>query len=287
MAVIQVGDNPASTSYVTGKQKACEEVGINCQVMKFPENVTEDVLIETIDSLNNDKMTNGILVQLPLPSHINVNRIMEEIDPIKDVDCFTPTNIGKYILGYNGDNILPCTPRGIISVLNHEFGKNLAGMNVVVLGRSSIVGRPIANILSQHPFNANVTIVHSKTPKEDLIRYCSNADIIISAVGKHGVVDLVHDFIDDTGDYHYCTLKEKLTIIDVGVNRIPDPEAKNGFRLVGDIYDRKDNDLNSFIYWNNIKITPVPGGIGPMTISSLLHNTVQLAYKQLDNNVKA
>ena len=272
LAVILVGNNPASVSYVKGKEKACEDVGIYSTMINLPEDTSENELISVIKSLNNDKDVNGILVQLPLPKHINTSKILNTIAPEKDVDCFTDVNVGKMIHGKA--NFLPCTPAGILEIIKN-LKLDLSGKNVLVIGRSDIVGRPIANMLSMKPYDATVTIANSKTPKSELINAMSHSDLIISAVGKAFFLKK-DDFIDQYTDYtNYPVLKENTTIIDVGVNRIEDPNTKNGFRLVGDIYNSKDTELLDYFERNSINITPIPGGVGPMTITMLLVNTLQ------------
>lgn len=278
LVVIQVGNDPASTSYVTGKEKACKEVGIDVITVKLGDNIEEDDLIDVIKcgsfvgytgmrhEFFDPELADGILVQLPLPKHINERKIIDAIPPEKDVDGFTPVNIGKMMLG-DKDAFIPCTPAGILEILKAENIKT-QGKNVVVVGRSNIVGRPIANLLSQKPWNATVTICHSYTDWYELRSHTLHAEIIILAVGKPDMLRIEHIQHDD-GDYGYSSYEP--VVIDVGVNRIPDETKKNGFRLVGDMSDECKK-------WCGV-YTPVPGGVGPMTITMLLKNTLQ-AYKQ-------
>lgn len=278
LVVIQVGDDPASTSYVTGKEKVCKEVGIDVTTIKLPEDISEVELLSIVRrgfkyiddrAIKNyfvPSFVDGILVQLPLPKHINERKVIDAIPPEKDVDGFTPINIGKVMLG-DKDAFIPCTPAGILEILKAEK-IDTQGKNVVVVGRSNIVGRPIANLLSQKPWNATVTICNSFT--ELLMDYTLYADIIILAAGhpdtlKYHDVVLIQEC--DNG-----TSSNEQVIIDVGVNRIPDETKKSGFRLVGDMSD----DIKEI---SDITYTQVPGGVGPMTISMLLKNTLQ-AYKQ-------
>lgn len=247
LAVILVGDNPASQSYVKGKSKACEEIGIKNMTIKLPTNVSEQELLQTIDELNINPEVNGILVQLPLPAHIDEHRVMNCIAPEKDVDGFHPVNVDAlYTSKHNG--ILPCTPKGIIHLLN-ENDIQIAGKNAVVIGRSNIVGLPVAKLLLDN--NATVTVCHSRT--KDLAKITSEADILIVAIGKPKFVkaDMV---------------KPGAVVIDVGVNRVDG-------KLVGDV------DFDNVEY--RVKaITPVPGGVGPMTITCLMENTIECFLKQ-------
>lgn len=247
LAVILVGDNPASQSYVKGKSKACEEIGIKNMTIKLPTNVSEQELLQTIDELNINPEVNGILVQLPLPDHIDERRVMNCIAPEKDVDGFHPVNVDAlYTSKHNG--ILPCTPKGIIHLLN-ENDIPIAGKNAVVIGRSNIVGLPVAKMLLDN--NATVTVCHSRT--KDLTKITSEADILIVAIGKPKFVkaDMV---------------KPGAVVIDVGVNRVDG-------KLVGDVdFDNVEYKVKA--------ITPVPGGVGPMTITCLMENTIECFLKQ-------
>ena len=247
LAVILVGNNPASEIYVRNKQKKAEYLGFESIVIPLPDDISEDNLLEHIFILNEDMNINAILVQLPLPKHINKQRILEAIDPIKDVDGFTSYNFGKLALGYT-PYAYPCTPKGIIRIFQ-EYNIELEGKNIVVIGRSNIVGKPLSIMLQNK--NATVTLAHSKTT--DLKSICKNADILISAVGSPNLI---------TAEY----IKENAIIIDVGINR-----TEEG--LKGDI--AFDEVLQKTSY-----ITPVPGGVGPMTIAMLMENTLELYKKQ-------
>ena len=257
LAVILVGNNPASVSYVTGKRKALADLGMEDRTIKFPEDVDVLELLQTIDKLNKDPLVHGILVQLPLPSHINERTILNVIDPNKDVDCFHPTNIGKMFLGER-DCFLPCTPHGILILLK-EMRIDTEGKKAVVIGRSNIVGKPVAALLASKKFNCTVTLCHTKT--QNLSEITKEADILIVASGRPNTV---------TADM----IKEGAVVIDVGVNRIPDATKKSGFRLVGDCDFEGMKDKAGYI-------TPVPGGVGPMTITMLMWNTVQAAKRKL------
>ena len=250
LAVIIVGNNPASETYVRSKEKACLETGINSKTYKLDENIKEAELLELIDLLNKDNDVNGILVQLPLPSHINTDHILHAITPIKDVDGFHPLNTGL-LLKKNPKAFIPCTPKGILKLL-HLAKKDLTGLNAVVVGRSQIVGLPIAHLLINE--NCTVTVTHSKT--KNLKEICKSADILIAALGKT-------EFI--TKDY----IKENSIIIDVGINRTTDG-------LKGDVKFSDAIDLCSHI-------TPVPGGVGPMTIAMLLENTYEAFLSQTNS----
>lgn len=257
LAVILVGDNPASISYVTGKEKACSELGIRSFDHRLPASTTADTLFRLIDRLNQDPEVDGILIQLPLPHTLPERVLMNRIDPEKDVDGFHPLNLGKLLWGE--ETFIPCTPHGILKILEAE-GIDPAGKHAVILGRSITVGRPLANLLSRKGKggNATVTLCHTGTP--DFSLYTRQADILVVAVGYPRLVK---------GDM----VKEGAVVIDVGVNRIPDPTKKQGYRLVGDV------DFES-VAPRASRITPVPGGVGPMTITMLLYNTVWAARKR-------
>ncbi|WP_099158465.1 bifunctional methylenetetrahydrofolate dehydrogenase/methenyltetrahydrofolate cyclohydrolase FolD [Virgibacillus ndiopensis] len=244
LTVVLVGDDPASKSYVNGKRKASEETGISSQIIELPSSTTEQELLQLIDKLNNDDSVHGILVQLPLPNHIREQQVIEAIDPAKDVDGFHPVNIGRMMTGK--DTFLPCTPFGIVTMLK---SKNIPieGSHVVIIGRSNIVGKPVGQLLLNE--NATVTYCHSKT--KDLKQITTKADILIVAVGKANIVDK---------DY----LKQGAVVIDVGVNRLV-----NG-KLTGDVDYEDAKEKASYI-------TPVPRGVGPMTITMLLKNTIKAA----------
>src|SRR5690625_288896 len=244
LTVILIGNDPASHSYVNGKEKASKEVGISSKIIRLPKDTSEDQLLNEIDILNKDENTDGILVQLPLPKHIDEQKVIEAIHPSKDVDGFHPTNIGRMIV--KKQSFLPCTPYGIIKILQYE-NIEIEGKHVVVIGRSNIVGKPMGQLLLNE--SATVTYCHSKT--KDIKSFTKNADIIIVAVGKPNVIDESY-------------IKEGAVIIDVGVNRVDDS------RLVGDV-DYGSAKLKASY------ITPVPGGVGPMTITMLLKNTIKAA----------
>ena len=252
LAVILVGENPASVSYVTGKEKACAEVGIASREIRLAESTTEKELLDIVKSLNDDPAIHGILVQLPLPKHISEKAVINAIAPEKDVDGFTPVNVGRMMIGEKC--FLPCTPHGIIKLI--EFaGMDIAGKHAVVIGRSNIVGKPVAALLARKETNATVTMCHTGTP--DIAAFTKTADIVVVAAGRPGTL---------TGDM----LKPGAVVIDVGVNRIPDASRPKGFRLVGDA------DFESCAAVASA-ITPVPGGVGPMTITMLLWNTLEAA----------
>ncbi len=241
LAVVIVGNNQASRVYVNNKKKACEVCGIKSYEYALPEETTEEQLLELVDALNEDKNINGILVQLPLPKQINEEKIIERISPEKDVDAFHATNVGKIMIGNYA--FLPCTPAGVMELI-HSTGTEISGKECVVIGRSNIVGKPMAMLLLHE--NATVTICHSRT--KDLAEVCRRADILVSAVGKA-------DFV--TADM----VKDGAVVIDVGMNR--NAEGK----LCGDVkYDEVEPKASY--------ITPVPGGVGPMTIAMLMKNTL-------------
>ena len=252
LAVILVGGDPASVSYVAGKQKALAEAGMKDRSVRLPENTTEQELISLIRDLNADKSVHGILVQLPLPRHIDEEKVILAIDPAKDVDGFHPVNVGNLVIGKK--TFLPCTPHGII-VLLKRMNIETDGKHAVVIGRSNIVGKPVAILLARKDVNATVTICHSGTKNiSDITR---TADILIAAAGRAKIV---------TADM----VKDGAAVIDVGVNRIADASKKSGFRLVGDVDFENVKEKASFI-------TPVPGGVGPMTIAMLMVNTLEAA----------
>ena len=266
LAVVLVGHNPASETYVANKLKACAEVGIEAERISYDEYVTEQTLLNEIHRLNNDDSIDGFIVQLPLPAHINELAIFSAIDYRKDVDGLTPENVGRTVQGL--PSIVSATPRGIRELLA-RYHIATEGKHVVVIGRSNIVGKPIAMLLMQRPYlslpgmsaaslgDATVTVCHSKT--QDLASICRTADIIIVAAGSPNLVTA-------------SMVKPGATVIDVGINRIDDPASPRGYRLVGDVDFEHVAPIAGFI-------TPVPGGVGPMTIVSLLQNTLQ-AYKQ-------
>jgi methylenetetrahydrofolate dehydrogenase (NADP+)/methenyltetrahydrofolate cyclohydrolase len=255
LAVVLVGEDPASQSYVTGKAKACLEHGIRAFDHTLPATVPQKDLLELLRNLNADPLVHGILVQLPLPKHIDEQKIIAAINPDKDVDGFHPISVGKMLIGL--DTFLPCTPHGIVQLLKVR-GLKTAGKHVVVIGRSNLVGKPIAAMLLQKGdfADATVTVCHSRTV--DLAHHVKQADIIIAAIGRAKMI---------TADM----VKTGAVVIDVGVNRVPDATKKSGYRLVGDVDFEAVRHKASYI-------TPVPGGVGPMTITMLLYNTVESAF---------
>ena len=254
LAFILVGDNPASQSYVRMKGKACEEVGFYSVTERMPAETQEDVLLLKVDEFNNDPRIHGILVQLPLPKHINEHKVIERINPQKDVDGFHPVNVGRLVIGE--ECFRPCTPAGIQELLLRS-GNDPAGKHVVVVGRSNIGGKPSANILLQKQLGANAIVTIAHTGAKDLSVYTRMADILIAAIGKAEII---------TG----AMLKEGAVVIDVGSNRVDDPSSKSGYRFVGDVHFESAMKVAK-------AITPVPGGVGPMTIAMLLKNTLQAA----------
>lgn len=252
LVAILVGDNPASESYVRGKAKACEEIGMRAVTERHPSDMKEDELLNLIDSYNNNSKFNGILVQLPLPKHIDEDKVIEAISPKKDVDGFHPISVGNLVIGKPA--FKSCTPAGIQELLI-RYKIETKGKHVVVLGRSNIVGKPIANIMLQKKEFANsiVTICHSAAP--DVSYYTKQADILVAAMGSPKFVkaDMV---------------KDGVVVIDVGINRVEDNTASKGYRLVGDVDFDEVSKKSSYI-------TPVPGGVGPMTIAMLLKNTFE------------
>lgn len=262
LSVILVGENPASVSYVTGKQKALLEVGMLDKSIRLPETTSEAELLDLIAQLNADDSVHGILVQLPLPAHIDEEKVTLAIAPEKDVDGFHPVNMGNMLIGKKA--FLPCTPHGIL-VLLERAGVKTNGARVAVIGRSNIVGKPMAVLLSRKEYNATVTLCHTGT--KDLGGICREADIIIAAAGRVNTV---------TADM----VKEGAAVIDVGVNRIPDASKKSGFRLAGDVDFEAVKEKASVI-------TPVPGGVGPMTIAMLMQNTLEAAQNAVEKAAKA
>lgn len=254
LAVILVGENPASVSYVTGKRKALAEAGMTDRSEILPENTTEEELLALIDKLNKDSSVHGILVQLPLPKHIDEDKVIMAISPEKDVDGFHPVNVGKMVIGKKA--FLPCTPHGII-VLLKRMGIETSGKHAVVIGRSNIVGKPVTLLLARRETNCTVTMCHTGT--KNMAEIVNQADIIVAASGHPHTV---------TADM----VKEGAVVIDVGVNRIPDATKKSGFRLIGDTDFEAIKEKASFI-------TPVPGGVGPMTIAMLMYNTLEAAER--------
>lgn len=257
LAVMLVGENPASKVYVNGKIKACEEIGYKSIVKELPDQTTEAEVLEIIEEWNEDPEINGILVQLPLPKQISETKVLLKIKPSKDVDGFHPENVGRLVAGLPG--YISCTPAGIIELM--KFYKiNPSGMNAVIIGRSNIVGKPMLNLLYQKKEYANATVTICHTATKDLTYYTKNADILIAAIGSPKFVK---------GDY----VKDGVIVFDVGVNRIPDSTKKSGYRLVGDV------DFEE-VYPKASMITPVPGGVGPLTIAMLMTNTYKSANQE-------
>lgn len=261
LAAVLVGDNPASHIYVTNKAKTCEKLGIYSEVIKRPVDLPRPVLLALVEQLNNRNDIHGILIQSPLPSHLNELEITVNISPLKDVDGFHPVNMGYMLLG--SPMFLPCTPFGVLRILE-EVKVDPKGKKVVILGRSNIVGKPLAAMLMQkwEGCNATVTVCHTGT--RNLAEETKQADILIAAMGKPKIV---------TADM----VREGVVIIDVGINRIDDPSAKKGYHLCGDV------DYDSCLEKASL-ITPVPGGVGPMTIAMLMYNTVMAAKFMLQQN---
>jgi methylenetetrahydrofolate dehydrogenase (NADP+)/methenyltetrahydrofolate cyclohydrolase len=256
LGVILVGADPASTSYVTAKEKACEEAGMYSQDVRIPAAATQEEALALVRRMNGDPRIHGILVQLPLPRHIDEGAVINAIAPEKDVDGFTPVNVGRMMIGETC--FLPCTPHGIIQMLL-KAGVQTSGKHAVVVGRSNIVGKPVAHLLMRKAEGGNATVTVCHTGTRDLAAFTRQADILVVAAGRPNTV---------TGDM----VKPGAVVIDVGVNRIPDASRKSGFRLAGDV------DFDS-VKAAAALITPVPGGVGPMTITMLLFNTLESARR--------
>jgi bifunctional protein folD len=254
LVAILVGNNGASMTYVNNKVTACERVGFASSVVNLPEDILQEALLEEIEKLNKDKSIDGFIVQLPLPKHINEQEVLLAVNPDKDADGFHPTNFGRMALGL--DAFIPATPYGILQLLT-QYKIPTDGKHVVVIGRSDIVGRPISILLSQKPWNATVTLTHSRT--QNLSKLTQEADIIIAALG-------IPNFLKAE------MVKEGAVIVDVGITRVADASAKKGFCIVGDVDFEQVKQKASYI-------TPVPGGVGPMTIAMLMKNTLN-AYKR-------
>jgi len=256
LGVVLVGEDPASASYVRAKERACAEIRIYSDDNRLRAETSQEELMALVEKMNNDPKINGILVQLPLPKHLNEAEVLLSIDPAKDVDGFHPVNVGKMVVGEKA--FLPCTPHGIIQLLMRS-GVKIAGADIVIVGRSNIVGKPLANMLVQKnkTGNATVTVCHTRT--KDLPAHTMRADIVIAAAGRPNTI---------TADM----IKDGAVVIDVGVNRVEDATKKRGYRLVGDVDFEAVKEKASFI-------TPVPGGVGPMTITMLLYNTVESAKR--------
>lgn len=252
LGVLLVGDDPASHSYVAAKEKACAEVGIHSEEIRLPAHATLQEILAVVCEFNRAAHIDGILVQLPLPDSTMEQKVIEAIAPEKDVDGFHPVNVGRMMLGLPA--FLPCTPHGVVQLLRRS-GIEIAGAHVVIVGRSHIVGRPLANLLSQKSELGNATVTLCHTGTRDLAFHTRQADILIAAIGRPKTI---------TADM----VRDGAVVVDVGVNRIPDVTARNGYRLVGDVdYERVKEKVYA--------ITPVPGGVGPMTIAMLLSNTVE------------
>jgi methylenetetrahydrofolate dehydrogenase (NADP+)/methenyltetrahydrofolate cyclohydrolase len=256
LGVILVGDDPASISYVTAKERDCSEIGIYSDDNRLPAETSQRELMALIERMNKDPRINGILMQVPLPKHLDESEVLLAIDPAKDVDGFHPINVGKMVTGQKA--FLPCTPHGVIQLLIHS-GVKIEGANVVIVGRSNIVGKPLANMLTQKSQlgNATVTVCHTKT--RNLAEHTKRADIVIAAAGCPNTI---------TADM----IKTGAVVIDVGMNRVDDPSKKAGYRLVGDVDFENVKEKASLI-------TPVPGGVGPMTRTMLLYNIVESAKR--------
>lgn len=257
LSVILVGEDPASVSYVTSKAKGAEEVGMHEETVRLPVTATEAELLKFIDRMNKDAKVHGILVQLPLPKHIDEKKVLDYILPSKDVDGFHPMNVGKLLIGE--PDFIPCTPHGVQQLLVRS-GNSPEGKHVVICGRSNIVGKPLAAILVQKKKGANATVTMCHTGTKDMSKYTLQADILVAAMGVPKAI---------TADM----VKPGTVVIDVGVNRIVDPTKEKGFRLVGDVDFDAIKEKASFI-------TPVPGGVGPMTVTMLLVNTVRAAERK-------
>lgn len=256
LAAVIVGEDGASKTYVASKEKACHSVGMTSSVYRLPATTSEEELLKTVEFLNNDPEIDGYIIQLPLPKHIDEDKVINAIKPSKDVDGFTSINVGRLQLGL--PCFIPATPNGIMELIKRS-GIETVGKDVVVLGRSNIVGTPMAILMSRKGIDSTVTLCHSKT--QNLPEICRRADILVAAIGKQGFVkaDMV---------------KPGATVIDVGIHRIDDPESPKGYKILGDVdYDE--------VYKVAGKITPVPGGVGPMTIVSLLQNTLKAAKGEI------
>ncbi|MDO9465108.1 MAG: bifunctional methylenetetrahydrofolate dehydrogenase/methenyltetrahydrofolate cyclohydrolase FolD [bacterium] len=257
LAVVLIGDNAASRVYVNMKKKACQKLEIYSEEHKLPRETPEQDLLELINKLNANEKVHGILVQLPLPDHIDEDKVLNAIDPSKDVDGFHPVNVGNLVIGK--PSFLPCTPYGIQQLLL-KSGIQIEGKHVVVVGRSNIVGKPVALILLQKAQGANATVTVCHSRSGDLSYYTKQADILIAAIGRARMIK---------GDM----VKHGAVVIDVGVNRVDDSSSERGYKLVGDVDFEEVKEIAS-------AITPVPGGVGPMTITMLMHNTIKAARMQ-------
>ena len=256
LGVILLGDDPASKSYVTAKERACADIGIFSDDHRLSAASTQEALLALVQQMNEDPQINGILVQLPLPPHIDEAEVLLAVNPDKDVDGFHPMNVGRTVVGQEA--FLPCTPHGVVQLLVRS-DVTLQGADVVIVGRSNIVGKPLANMLMQKSKTGNATVTVCHTHTKDMTSYTRRADILIVAVGRPNTIGADR-------------VKEGVVVIDVGVNRVEDASKKRGYRLVGDVDFEGVKEKASLI-------TPVPGGVGPMTITMLLHNTVESAKK--------
>jgi len=255
LSVVLVGDDPASAVYVRSKGKACEEAGMRGETIRLPADTSEDALLAQVDRLNADPNVHGILVQMPLPRHMSADKVIRRILPEKDVDGFHPVNVGKLSIGER-DGFVPCTPAGAIELLVRS-GVDTRGKDAVIVGRSNIVGKPMAALLMQDApgGNATVTVCHSRTT--NLAGHIRRADIVVAAIGRPEMI---------TGDM----IKPGAVVVDVGINRVNDASVPKGYRIVGDVHFASAREVASLI-------TPVPGGVGPMTIAMLMKNTVRAA----------
>lgn len=252
LSVILVGDNPASASYVRGKRKAAKQVGITSDTLRYEASISEQELLDIIAELNANPEVNGILVQLPLPDHIDEQKVIHTVEPAKDVDGFHPENVGRMLAGSPG--FVPATPLGILELLKRS-DITTTGAHTVIIGRSNIVGKPMASLMLRRGVDSTVTICHSRT--KNLAEITAQADILVAAVGRPEII---------TADM----VKEGVTVIDVGINRVDDASRERGYRLVGDVaFESVSEKAHA--------ITPVPGGVGPMTIAMLLQNTYHAA----------
>ncbi|MGE3953787.1 MAG: bifunctional methylenetetrahydrofolate dehydrogenase/methenyltetrahydrofolate cyclohydrolase FolD [Parachlamydiales bacterium] len=255
LTVVLVGSDPASKLYIASKRRACAAVGITSTVLEFPAKLSEEKLLGEIDRLNADTAVDGILVQAPLPSHISSKRVFERLDPTKDVDGFHPLNVGRLLMGEEGP--VSCTPLGISLLLSH-YKIPVAGKRVVILGRSNIVGKPLAALLMQKNDRGNATVTVAHSASENLSQITQEADILIAAIGRPHFVGPE-------------MVREGAVVVDVGINRVADPKREKGYRVVGDVdFDKVKGKCSA--------LTPVPGGVGPMTVATLLHNTLKAAH---------
>ena len=262
LSVILVGDNPASSIYVKMKEKACKKVGISSETIKYEKSISEQELLQKIDTLNKNPKIHGILVQLPLPSHIHEDVVIEKVMPEKDVDGFHPINVGRLVAG-SDKCFYPATPYGIVELLS-RYNINTEGKHAVIVGRSNIVGKPLGLLLLKKTSKGNATVTYCHSRTNNISAITKTADILIAAMGRA-------EFIKKD------MVKSGVIIIDVGINRVEDPTKKRGYRLAGDVDFEHVSKVASLI-------TPVPGGVGPMTIAMLLKNTISAAKKNLLNN---